>query len=879
MKKKILMLILFLLCLHSGAAYAAALNLPDPVHAYSDIMTYDDADEFYRLLQSDHYDDRYFYQLRDVSGVYDRHTIAGSQWFAVVPENWFRYYYYDTEHEAYSNGEYGVFWRTLGGEAPTVNIVTSADLLHDFDYIYIDEPEPYPASYYHDLSMDPIVNLFLVIKEGSGEFNINFGNHYARHFPYWWRSTGSTNDYYPSTSERIYYYDANAEVVYDLSTPRNTLYTISGDEIYSGSSTTLIYNISRDEQAIIDKSGDIAYTYDYLNNYIDIYDSNGNLAYRVDNSTGYIYYTSRTVREDLNMSLEDYAVRVQPDQAQDVAPENYLRAKFNISAQDPTDYGSKMGTLSFRQSAKLDTGYSGWRENSLIPIVVANVHDGPASDPGNELYFDMILSDTSGDILNRIKFRWGADEDLTQDLGNIFLSSSANTNAPQYNLETRITNRTGTRYRVQRYDSLSVSDNVLSQDTDNNLPVHWMFDLTSDGYQSLPAFFYLDSHSQIAPGLITVYKGGIDMTYGTSKSFRLYPFSSSSYKTLTLSYQRIRDMNATAAHSFTYGAGTSSARGLAFEEGFVDRGYSGTQSDRNTSEKLKDIMGLPPKMVTGSANIGEIDAAVTSGASSYPNMGSSRYYPIRLEIDVDDLMTVSHDYETVTSYDASGDAVGSEDIDLGPIEIPLLPVTIRFEIPRGDELLTESNWAKLYDTSNAQTLLQRFMQFGTIGVRSPNTDELDADLLTALDGEISSSAVGSSGLNRFIKAFLIEDKDDSTNDKLILEFIVFMADASSSKTNKTAYIRTFEDDNVPYILIGDGLQDDKWTLSFFVTTAGGIDEPDNGSGNNNGNDNSTTSGDKSGSKKGGGGGGSCDASGLAFSALILFALAFKLRKI
>ncbi|MBQ3626101.1 MAG: hypothetical protein II948_05115, partial [Synergistaceae bacterium] len=458
------------------------------------------------------------------------------------------------------------------------------------------------------------------------------------------------------------------------------------------------------------------------------------------------------------------------------------------------------------------------------------------------------------------------------DLGNIFLASSANTNAPQYSLETRITNRTGTRYRVQRYDSLGWSENVLSQDTGNNLPAHWMFDLTSDGYQSLPAKFYLDSHSQIAPGLITVYNGSIDMTYGTSKSFRLYPFNSSTYKTLTLSYQRIRDMNATAQVSVSYNAGTASARGLDFEEGFVDRGYSGSQSYRNTSEKLEEIMGLPPKMLTGSANLGELYSAVASGTSQYPNMGTSRYYPIRFEI-TNNLIPISHDYETVTSYDASGDAIGSVDIDLGPSEIPLLPVTIRFEIPRGDELLTEANWAKLYDTSNAQTLLQRFMQFGTIGVRSPNTDELDVDLLTALDGEISSSAVGSSGLNRFIKAFLMEDKDDRTNDKLVLEFIVFMADASSSKTHKTAYIRTFEDDNIPYILIGDGLQDDKWQLSFFVTTAGGIGEVDDTPGSD------TSSGDQSGSsskKSGGGGGGGCET--LSLSSLILFALALGVKR-
>ena len=94
MAKKFFALILILFSLSFSSAARAAETTPDPVHAYSDVITYEEADEIYRNWQSGHYADEYFYQLRDVSGNYDRHTIAGSQWFAIVPENWFRYYYF-----------------------------------------------------------------------------------------------------------------------------------------------------------------------------------------------------------------------------------------------------------------------------------------------------------------------------------------------------------------------------------------------------------------------------------------------------------------------------------------------------------------------------------------------------------------------------------------------------------------------------------------------------------------------------------------------------------------------------------------------------------------------------------------------------------------
>ncbi|MBQ3455153.1 MAG: hypothetical protein IJG36_01830 [Synergistaceae bacterium] len=75
-----------------------------------------------------------------------------------------------------------------------------------------------------------------------------------------------------------------------------------------------------------------------------------------------------------------------------------------------------------------------------------------------------------------------------------------------------------------------------------------------------------------------------------------------------------------------------------------------------------------------------------------------------------------------------------------------------------------------------------------------------------------------------------------------------MADCASVKTSKTAYVEIFKDDNVPYILIGDGKEDGKWDLTFYIASSsetdssGGLASPDNTVHNNNGTNNNGTNG-------------------------------------
>ena len=679
------------------------------------------------------YPSNYHYQLRDVSGSRDGHTIAGAQWFATSIENWFWSYYNrdDATHIRYL--------RTRGGEAPEVPIVTSADLLYEYNHVYIDEPQPYPVSSLYDPYMDPLESLFLVIPEGRGDLKIRLANDRGHHFPW---TAPESND-----------------------------------------------------------------------------------------------VVSRDVMEDILINdLPNYNVQATPKSPQRVAPRNSMEQTFRFLAAETDNYGSVAGHATFRQSVSLDLGYTGYRESIKIPLVVANVHDGPASDPGNELYFDMTIRETSGDlsggyvsgdvigdVITRTKFRWGVSDNMTRNLGTLFIMTPYGGRMPTYTLLSRITNRTGTRYRVQRYDTLGVpaSDDLIGGRSPRDLkPLHWRYDLTPDLYGSLPAYFLLDEQSQVAPGLVTVYENRIDTTYGSSESFRLYPFSNEGKKyDLRLFYRRIGGMTRLGRVYSSFTGNRYRWRATAFDMTFADV----VKNETNTERELTLLMGKPPVMPRGGYGFGGVSDKYIK-AEALNSFEIASLVPAGL---------VSMDREIV-SRDASGDIV-SRDV---PAQIAVLPVQIRLCIPRQEQLLV-GHWEDLEQATEAQ-LLERFARFGTVWVRSEQTNERDMNLF---------SAIGNRGadLKECVRAFIHDDC-------LYLDLIVLMADAKSPKAQYTAYCEIVKDDGVPYVLLGDGAADGKWNLSFYVAAAGANPQPGY-----------PESGDKRPSREEGGGG--CSAWGFPLVSL------------
>ena len=665
--------------LWGAAAYGAVVD--DPIHPYPS---------------------NYHYQLRDVSGSRDGHTIAGAQWFATSFENWFwRYYNTDDTHIRYL--------RTRGAGTERA-IVTSADLVYDRNRVYIDEWQPYPVGPLYDPYMDPIDSLFLVIPEGRGDLKIRFANDRGHHFPW---PTPESNDI-----------------------------------------------VSRD-----------------------------------------------AMQDILINDIPNYDVQATPKNPQRVAPRDSMEQTFRFLANETDNYGSVTGHAAFRQSVSLDLGYTGYRESINVPLVVANVHDGPASDPGNELYFDMTIQETSGDlsggyvsgdvigdVITRTKFRWGVSDNMTRNLGTLFIMTPYGGRMPTYTLLSRITNRTGTRYRVQRYDTLDVpaSDDLIGGRSPRDLkPLHWRYDLTPDLYGSLPTYFLLDEQSQVAPGLVTVYENKIDTTYGSSESFRLYPFSDEGKKyDLRLSYRRIGGMTRLGRVYSQFTGNRYRWRATAFHMTFADV----VENEENTEHELTRLMGKPPVMPKAGYGFGGV-------SDKYIKADALNSFEIASLVPAD---LVSMDQEIV-SRDASGDVV-SRDV---PTQIAVLPMQIRFCIPRQEQLLV-GHWEELEQATEAQ-LLERFARFGTVWVRSTQTNERDMNLF---------SAIGNRGadLGECVRAFIHDDC-------LYLDLIVLMADAKSPKAQYTAYCEIVRDDEVPYVLLGDGAADGKWNLSFYVAAAGSNPQP------------------------------------------------------
>jgi hypothetical protein len=597
-----------------------------------------------------------YYQLRDVTGVQDGHTIAGSQWFATVREG-----------RRTSDNTWITYWDTHGGEAPGVPMVTSADLIYDFNSVYLEDPQR-NTTWGDDASFDSIQSVYLVLPEGQGTLRVNFGNDYAHHSPY------------PSTG-------------------------------------------------------------------------------------------AQDVMEDILLEVPDYTTRVDPGRAQAVDSGDWLQTTMSFRAESPQSYGSSLGYLTFRQSVSFDQDVTGYRESIKIPLVVANVlGENAAAELGNELYFDMTLSDGS-DVVTRHRFRWGAEEDATRDLGTFFMIQSGDAAPPRYELMTRITNRTGIRYRNQRYDALNSAYPTYQE----LIPLYWAYDLTPDLYGSLPPSFQLDPQSQIAPGLVTVFNSSMDMAYGSSESFRLYPYQdSAAARGLRLLYRKVGGMVA-------YGA-TISAPSVASDDApWSVRGFEMTFADvaRNEQNTSDDI------------------AQHTGGRSVMPARGYS--------LSNAEVTNAYFKADAFNSFMISADVppglVGSDDV-------ALLPVRLRLRVSRRESPIV-SRWEEL---ANADSVIDALANVCAVWVRSPNAAEQDMNLFTTLRNR-------GYGVEKCVQAF-------THGDFLYLDFIVLMADAVSQNEGKTAFCQVVEDDSVPYILLGDGRVDERWTLGFYVAQTGENPAPD-----------------------------------------------------
>ena len=883
----------------------------DPDYRFSLYQIYQDltnnntySDYLYRLY-GDETD--FNYQLRELAGT----NTAGPQWFATIYEN----YYYNLYDVGDNTGNRSVYRRTTGGEIPEISISAIGNIIGGFNFMTLEEKQPYDYRTWlnvYDPYPDPVESLCLVLKNGTGDFTIDFGNPYASHFPYWWHWTFAPNS--ANWYDRGHVQSINEPAVFWLDNAKREIwkrgddgyytqeytFTISHDLNASGDILSSYYTISDTEgnlayrtsgDTLIDTDGNVIYTVSdaevftriYNTNNaadLDINDPDGNLLYKVESDGTNVYICElRSVNESVRIDgFEDYMFTFIPSIEQLVNPGEYYTTNVNIRSTYGNDYGSTLGYITFNQRADLMRGYTRYRENTTIPLVIANVYDGNAAD--EPLQFDMTVYDsennkTAEHVISRVKFTWDAQEDKPdQDLGTFFMIRNSADAMPTYYLETQITNRTGTRYRLYRYDMLGRTTGFQEI-----LPARWKYDLPLSPAElqreTLPPYFHLDAHSQIAPGLVTVYDhsvyGTVNTAYDTYESFQLSEYDSPNPKGLRLNYKRVGGMDIIDGTEETIGG----VRTREFVMHFADV----VNNEDETVYELENLMGKPPVMTTAGASF--TAAAPSRGKATshdvpvYINNSAINAFRflkpvpeglISFEVVSDD--TESEDSTTPSPEPSepetpAQDNTPSENTETAAfsaaadtktvsVDIAIQPLSIRMRIPRTNQLIID-HWTEFENAATSRALFEAFARYGTVWLRSDSTAEMDANLFTAINNKGSRVGAGAADC---VKAFIYEDE-------LFLDFIVILADGHSKNNGKTAYVEVFTDDGIPYVLIGDGNENGEWDMTFYVSAAGENPTPrDNNSGSNDssGNSGNSTNGNGSNDSNGdsGGGGGGCN---------------------
>lgn len=441
-----------------------------------------------------------------------------------------------------------------------------------------------------------------------------------------------------------------------------------------------------------------------------------------------------------------------------------------VKNREQGKFNSVRGNFAFHQNPS--SSYpSTPSQTLLIPFVIANVADGTAKD--NPLLLRAILREPGttnrGDIAAYDYFTWDVtDNKQTESAQWVFVPVPA-WPAPDridYRLTTEVTNYTGIRYAVQRYDSYAWTHLV---------PTYWAFDLPrSQSLKDVPARFRLNELSHIAPGLKTVYSQRFNVNEGNKVPLRLYPVDpAAGFRELILNHRIIFGLDLGTASAPAEGRDPSVWKATAFNPRAASTGF------------LKNVA----KEMDASAVRAPEGRTVTSGV--------------------------------VRNTYVAGDVIASFAIDAS---IPgsarregaegLLPLHITFNLPR-KHLLVAPKWEGLLDQwHETGDIKSEFARNFSLYLRSG--EENDWNLIQELEKQ--------GYYNKLVKVFLDEERGVIT-----VSFIAMLLDGTGSESRPTLRVvsdRTPTTEN-DFLVLRDGTSDSRWNLTFYAAPADYKENPSN----------------------------------------------------
>ena len=425
-------------------------------------------------------------------------------------------------------------------------------------------------------------------------------------------------------------------------------------------------------------------------------------------------------------------------------------------------FGSVRGNFAFHQNPS-SSHPSTPSQTLLVPFIIANVADGTAKD--NPLLLRAILREpgttNTGDIAAYDHFTWDVTDNKETESGQWVFVPVPAWPAPDridYRLTTEVTNYTGIRYAVQRYDSYAWTHLV---------PTHWAFDLPrSQSLKDVPSRFQLNELSHIAPGLKTIYSQRFNVNEGNKVPLRLYSVdpANDSYA-LTLNHRIIFGLDLGTASAPAEGREPSVWKAAAFNPRAASTGF------------LKDVAKA---MDASDVRVPE-GRTVTSGV-------------VRNAYVAGDVIA---SFAVDSSIPGSARREGAEG---------LLPLHITFNLPR-KHLLVAPKWGGLLDQwHETGDIKSEFARNFSLYLRSGEDNHLN--LIQELEKQ--------GYYDKLVKVFLDEERGVIT-----VSFIAMLMDGTGGGSRPALRIvsdRTPTTEN-DFLVLRDGTSDNRWNLTFYAAPA------------------------------------------------------------
>ena len=415
------------------------------------------------------------------------------------------------------------------------------------------------------------------------------------------------------------------------------------------------------------------------------------------------------------------------------------------------------------------------------PLVITTVEPDNASKAPLELRITMRDASNSGNIVAYAHEYWNVEEDGSSS-GNqwVFvpvddLSVIINNSRINYYLTTEIANHTAYRYASATYDSNNTTQR----------PSYWKFDLPRyQGSTYVESSFQLAPSSHAAPGLVTVYERPFNVNEKNKRVLRLYP---------------VDDVRGTGIYDFRVN------HNVIF------------------GKRLGDTYKKPASV--GRFNLFEVTAFQLRPASMtfYETLAGV----VGSKGEVKPLTTQNFNANSVSS-NANTEAIPSAAMQYFTVNqsIPgslrtdknegIMPLHITFNIP---VTMVEDRtwWKEMADRwQNGSGIAEQFL------------DKFHIYLLTQTGGKDNpwdlSQYLDNRGIyTDQIKVFFDADRGTMTQDNnsglITVSFIVMLMDGTrDGKRPELSIVKddTGLDTDMSYMVIRDGVSDNKWGMTFFI---------------------------------------------------------------